>query len=172
MRRLLEYILLFVVMVLLQTFFFSKLDISPYINPLVYILFIILLPMEIPGVLLLLASLAIGITIDFVTATPGVNTIATLFVGFIRPTLLTVLIGKDEVRDGGVPNENRIGRQKFIRYAIFMIFFHSLVYFNIETLSVPMIFHTQIRVICSSTVTLIFVYLCQKLFIVNLPKKV
>lgn len=49
MYRLLEYGILFFVMVILQVFLFSRIGISIYVNPLVYIAFLILLPMEIAG---------------------------------------------------------------------------------------------------------------------------
>ena len=50
MYRLLEYgIPFFFVMVILQVFLFSRIGISIYVNPLVYIAFLILLPMEIAG---------------------------------------------------------------------------------------------------------------------------
>ena len=57
MYRLLEYGILFFVMVILQVFLFSRIGISIYVNPLVYIAFLILLPMEIAGALLLVLGM-------------------------------------------------------------------------------------------------------------------
>ena len=47
MYRTLQYAILFVVLVLLQVFLFSRIGISIYVHPLVYIAFILLLPIEI-----------------------------------------------------------------------------------------------------------------------------
>lgn len=113
MYRLLEYGILFFVMVILQVFLFSRIGISIYVNPLVYIAFVILLPMEIAGALLLVLGMVLGMTVDFFMGTAGINTIATLFAAFCRPAVLTLLVGKDEVKEGGVPNVNRIGLKRF-----------------------------------------------------------
>lgn len=82
MYRLLEYGILFFVMVILQVFLFSRIGISIYVNPLVYIAFLILLPMEIAGALLLVLGMVLGMTVDFFMGTAGINTIATLFAAF------------------------------------------------------------------------------------------
>ena len=47
MHRTLQYAILFIVMVILQIFLFSRIGISVYVHPLVCIAFIVLLPMEI-----------------------------------------------------------------------------------------------------------------------------
>ena len=73
MYRLLEYGILFFVMVILQVFLFSRIGISIYVNPLVYIAFLILLPMEIAGALLLVLGMVLGMTVDFFMGTAGIK---------------------------------------------------------------------------------------------------
>ena len=65
MHRTLPYISLFVVTVLLQVFLFDNLSISIYLNPLVYVAFVALLPLDTPPVALLASGLAMGVTMDF-----------------------------------------------------------------------------------------------------------
>ena len=91
MHRTLPYISLFVVTVLLQVFLFDNLSISIYLNPLVYVAFVALLPLDTPPVVLLASGLAMGVTMDFAMGAAGVNTIATLLVAFVRPALLRTL---------------------------------------------------------------------------------
>ena len=62
MHRTLPYISLFVVTVLLQVFLFDNLSISIYLNPLVYVAFVALLPLDTPPVALLASGLAMGVT--------------------------------------------------------------------------------------------------------------
>lgn len=112
MHRTLQYAILFIVMVILQIFLFSRIGISVYVHPLVCIAFIVLLPMEIAPLALLGLGLLLGVTLDFFMATAGIHTVAALLAAFCRPALLNVLVGKDEVKDGGVPNVNRIRRQE------------------------------------------------------------
>lgn len=170
MYRILEYTILFVVMVILQIFLFSRIGISMYVHPLVYIAFIILLPMEVLPVVLLSCGLLMGVTMDFFMASAGINTIATLFVAFCRPTLLNRLVGKDEVRDGGIPNVNRLGIGKFIKYALCMILLQCIIFFVFETLTLHFFYITLLRIVLSAVVTLLLVYFCQRLFSVNRQK--
>ena len=167
MYRLLEYGILFFVMVILQVFLFSRIGISIYVNPLVYIAFLILLPMEIAGTLLLVLGMVLGMTVDFFMGTAGINTIATLLAAFCRPAVLMLLVGKDEVKEGGVPNVNRIGLKRFLRYAGVIVLLHGTVFFVLESLTWSFFYLTLLRIICSSVITLLLVYFCQKLFAVN-----
>ncbi|WP_300286461.1 rod shape-determining protein MreD [uncultured Alistipes sp.] len=170
MQRAIEYAVLFLVMVILQVFLFSRVGFSIYLHPLPYVAFIVLLPMEIAPVALLGLGLLTGLTMDFFMATAGINTISTLFVSFCRPTLLNLLAGKDEVRDGGIPNVNRLGFKKFIRYAGVMSFLLCASFFMLESLSWKYFHITALRIVLSWAVTLLLVYLCQRLFSVNRKK--
>ena len=69
MYRTLQYAILFVVLVLLQVFLFSRIGISIYVHPLVYIAFILLLPIEIAPLSGLLLGLLMGVTMDLFMAT-------------------------------------------------------------------------------------------------------
>ena len=59
MHRTLPYLALFAVVVLLQVFLFDNLSISIYLNPLVYVAFIALLPLDTPPAAVLGAGLAL-----------------------------------------------------------------------------------------------------------------
>ncbi len=85
MHRTLPYLALFAVVVLLQVFLFDNLSISIYLNPLVYVAFIALLPLDTPPIVLLLSGLATGDTMDLAMGAAGENTIATLLIAFARP---------------------------------------------------------------------------------------
>ena len=160
MHRTLQYAILFIVMVILQIFLFSRIGISVYVHPLVCIAFIVLLPMEIAPLALLGLGLLLGVTLDFFMATAGIHTVAALLAAFCRPALL----------NGGVPNINRIGAKKFVRYASAMILIHSTAFFLLEALSWSFFYRTALRIALSSAVTLPLVYFCQKLFSVNRQK--
>ena len=99
MHRTLQYAILFIVMVILPIFLFSRIGISVYVHPLVCIAFIVPLPMEIAPLALLGLGLLLGVTLDFFMATAGIHTVAALLATFCRPALLNELVGNDEVKD-------------------------------------------------------------------------
>ena len=75
----LRNILRFVVLVLIQVLVINNLQLSSYVDPFIYVLFILLLPFETPGWILLLFAFSLGLTIDMFSDTAGVHASATVF---------------------------------------------------------------------------------------------
>lgn len=170
MYKILENTLLFVVVVLLQVFLFDNLQVGAYINIFVYIAFVIMLPMETNSSLVLILAALLGVTMDIFMGTPALNTISTTLVAFCRPTMLNFFVGKDEVNAGGVPNINRIGMAKFIRYSFVLVLIHSASFFMFESMSLAGIGFFILRILLSAICSIIAVYFCQLLFVVNRSK--
>ena len=168
MHRTLPYISLFVVTVLLQVFLFDNLSISIYLNPLVYVAFVALLPLDTPPVVLLASGLAMGVTMDFAMGAAGVNTIATLLVAFVRPALLRTLY----TREGGVPCAGRLGRRVFLNYLIVLVLLHHAVFFSLEALSWMHLVRTLVRIVVSGAVSVAFIWIIARIFTAKLPVRV
>ena len=172
MYRTLPYIGLFVVAVLLQVFLFDNLSISVYLNPLVYVVFLALLPLDAQPVTLLGGGLLLGITMDLAMGAAGINTIATLPVAFFRPTLAGMICGRENVREGGIPSPGRLGTHKFFVYMTTLILIHHTIFFLLESLSWDHLLHTVLRIVVSSAVTLAFCWIIDRLFTAKLPARV
>ena len=172
MYRTLPYLALFAATVLLQVFLFDNLSISVYLNPLVYIAFIVLLPLDTPPVVLLGAGLALGVTMDGAMGAAGINTIATLLVAFLRPALLSLFCDRENLREGGVPSPERLGRRVFTDYLLLLTLLHHAVFIVLETLSWSHALHTLARIAVSSAVTALFVWIIARIFTVKFPVRV
>ncbi len=172
MYRTLTYLGLFVASVLLQVFLFDNLSISTYFNPLIYIAFIVLLPVDTLPIVLLGAGLAMGVTMDATMGAAGVNTISTLAIAFLRPTLAGILCGRDNIRDGGVPSPQRFGIRPFIHYLVAIVLIHHLIFFSLESLSLTHLLHTAIRIVVSSAASILFIWFIAKIFTAKLPLRV
>lgn len=111
MYRFFTYFLLFLCTALFQIFLFDNVSVSIYLNPLVYVAFIVLLPLDIAPVVLLGAGLAMGAAMDATMGAAGINTIATLLIAFARPAILAVLYRRDDLREGAClrPSGSDIG---------------------------------------------------------------
>ena len=164
MYRTLPYLGLFAAAALLQVFLFDNLTISIYLNPLVYIVFIALLPLDTPPAAVLGAGLALGVTMDFAMGAAGINTIATLLIAFLRPTLAGMICGRDNVREGGIPSSGRLGERVFINYVVVLTLLHHAVFFLLEALSWDHVLHTVVRIVVSSVVTVAFVWIAARIF--------
>lgn len=172
MVRTLPYLMLFAAAVLLQVFLFDNLTISIYFNPLIYIVFVLLLPMDTPHAALLMAGLAMGLAMDFTMGAAGVNTIATLFVAFVRPWVLGLFTGRDDAREGGVPSPERMGRRKFVHYLLVAVLLHHTLFFSLEALSMSHLPHTLLRIAVSSACSVVFIWLIARVFTAKFPVRV
>ena len=81
------YILL-VVVVLLLSLVLNNLAITPLVAPMVYILLLIFLPIETSQWKMLGAGVILGLTMDFMMGTVGLNLLATLPVAYFRRFIL------------------------------------------------------------------------------------
>lgn len=172
MHRTLPYLGLFAAAVLLQVFLFDNLTISIYLNPLIYIVFIALLPLDTTPVAVLGAGLALGVTMDFAMGAAGINTIATLLIAFLRPTLAGMICGRDNVREGGIPSPARLGQRKFITYLVVLTLVHHTVFFALETLSLAHILHLLLRIVISTVVSVAFIWIIARIFTAKIPVRI
>jgi rod shape-determining protein MreD len=157
----LRYGLIFILLVLAQVLLFNNIQFSGYVNPYVYIIFILLLPVEIPAALTLLLSFGIGITIDFYSGSSGMHAFASTFAGFVRPFVLRSILPRDGHDPGIQPSMANHGFRWFLLYAAIIVFVHHTALFFIETFRVMDFFRTFLRVILSSAFSLMFIMIIE-----------
>ena len=75
-NNILKHSVRFVFLVLLQVLILNNIQLNGFINPYLYILFIIMLPFEIPVWLLMLLAFVMGISIDMFLNTMGIHVCA------------------------------------------------------------------------------------------------
>lgn len=165
MHRTPQYIILFVVLMLLQVFLFDNLALSSWFNPLIYVIFIIMLPIESLPITVVLSGVALGVTADFFTGAQGLNTAATLPAAFIRHPLLARLCERNDLRDGGIPSAERLGSEwKFMQLAVTVVAVHHAIYFLLESWSWHFLPHALLRLVLSGGFTLLCARATARLF--------
>lgn len=159
-----QSILRFVALVLLQGVIIHNVDLGMYIHPMIYPLFIILLPIEINFYLLLSFGFAIGISVDAFSSTFGLNASASVFLAYIRPLVLKTLQPRDGYENIVIPNIQSMGLNWFVYYAGIMIFLHHFWFFSLEVFNFLEIFPILLKVIISGLISLCIFILFQYLF--------
>ncbi len=154
-------ILRIIVLVLFQVFILNNVQFSGYVNPYLYVLFILLLPFETPGWLLLSLGFVLGLTIDLFANTPGLHASATVFTAFLRPAVLGFFAPRDGYVPGTFPRVYYYGFTWFLQYSAILILAHHLFLFYIEVFRLADFLLTLRRVISSSVFTLFLVVLSQ-----------
>ncbi|CAN5482666.1 rod shape-determining protein MreD [soil metagenome] len=157
-------ILRFFVLVFVQVLIIKHIELGRFINPFLYVLFIIVLPFETPKWLLLVVSFVLGITIDMFYDTPGMHAAACVLMAYIRPGILKLFSPRDGYEFGTQPTIQYLGIPWFLSYAGILIVIHHLILFYIEIFRLHEFFSTLFRVIVSSVFTLLLVVVTQYLF--------
>ena len=164
MHRAGYHILLFAIVALLQTFFFNHLTLWSCFAPMVYITFVMMLPLNTPSILTLLSGLAMGVTMDLTMGTAGLNTISTLAVAYLRRPILDLILGSEIVRDGGIPTLLRMGQRQFVQYLIIVVVLHSVIFFGMEAFTTAYLWYQLLRLVVSASASILFVWLIMMLF--------
>ena len=163
-------IIRFIFLVLLQIIILNNINLGGYINPYLYVLFILLLPFETPIWLLLISGFLIGVTIDWFSNTLGMHAAATVFVAFFRPVVIRLLSAGDEFEGGIVPGIRDMGFRWFLTYSFIIILLHHMAFFYIEIFKFSEFLITFYRGLISTVFTLSLVILSQYLFVPNRKK--
>ena len=87
-RDLITLLLSFVTLVLIQVILFNNINIFGFINPMIYLLFLVIFRFDSDQTLFILICFILGFCIDFLSQSGGAHTIASLTTGFwtIAPT--------------------------------------------------------------------------------------
>lgn len=172
MYRILPYGILFTATALLQIFLFNQLAISIYLCPLVYVAFVLLLPLELPPALVLLGGLASGAAMDWTMGTAGINTAATVLAAFLRPYALRLVCRRDDAREEGIPSAERLGKGVFLNYLAVLVLLHHALFFALESLSGAYLLQTMLRTVVSAAATVGFCWLIARLFTSKLSVRI
>ena len=158
-NRILRYTLIFILLIFLQLFLFNNIQFSGYVNPYVYIMFIMLLPFEISSWLLLVLSFFTGFAVDLFTGTPGMHTSATVMAGFARPYVLRVISPREGYEASSEPSLFVYGFKWWLLYTLLIVFIHHLFLFYLEVFRLTDFFNTFLRVLLSTVFTVTFILL-------------
>ena len=154
----------FMLLVLVQVLIIKNIELGRFINPFLYVLFIIVLPFETPKWLLLISAFVLGITVDMFYDTAGMHAAAAVFMAYVRPGVLKLFSPREGYEIGTQPTIQYLGTPWFLSYAGILIFLHHLMLFYMEVFRFSEFFSTLIRVMISTIFTLLLVVVSQYLF--------
>ncbi len=161
-RWLIKYGGMFVLLVLVQVLILNQVQFSGYINPQMYILFVLLLPLSAPRYAVLLSGFFIGLAIDIFSNCGGLHTAATVFIAFVRPFVIRSISDRgDELNDYPGLKQNKFSW--FLYYTTVMVFLHHFILFFLEVFTFSYFFSTLFRVALSSLFSILVIILSQYL---------
>lgn len=126
-------ILRFILLVLLQVLVLNHINFLGYINPYIYILFILLFPLDGNKSLLIFLSFLLGLSVDMFGDSGGVHAAASVFIAFVRPLILKFSFGVSY--EYNMIRINKAAVLERLVYISLMVLLHHLVLFSLEIFS-------------------------------------
>jgi len=123
----------FIVLVFIQVLLLNNINLGGYINPFLYIYFILLFPLDGNKSLLIFLSFLLGLSIDIFEDSGGVHAAASAFIAYIRPFVLKFSFGVSyEYKSVKIKKADTTEK---ITYITSLVLMHHFVMFSLEIFS-------------------------------------
>ena len=162
----------FILFIFLQVFIFNNILFMGYINPYIYLLFIILLPYsKLNKNLTLFIALLTGLIIDTFQNSMGMHAFTCVLIAYIRTPILYRLVPQLKNKSQSMIefSMKEFGVQICVIYTTVLVFIHNLVLFTIEAFRFE-IGNILIRTIASALITSVLLIIFQFLYSKNTLK--
>lgn len=152
----------FIVLVLVQALILNHINFLGYINPYIYILFIILYPVKNNRTLFIFLSFLLGLSVDIFSDSGGVHAAASVTLAFIRPGFLKWVFGA--LYENQTIKFSTMDIVPKLSYFALMTVSHHLIMFSLEIFSLSKIILIAQKTLFSSIFTIILCILVTIIF--------
>ena len=129
-----RYITLTPIYILVQILILNQILFSGYINPFLYIILIISLPIGTPKWFLLTYAFLTGFLIDIFSSSIGFHSTACVFIAFLKPIISKISIPHNILGEMDDINMWKIGFKTYSLFALIIIITHHSCLFIIENM--------------------------------------
>lgn len=152
----------FVILVLVQVLILNNINFLGFINPYLYVFFILLLPLNLTHYKVIFFSFLIGLTIDLFEDSGGINAAASVLIGFLRPSFLRFSFGISYEHQTVKFNQTPFA-QRFT-YISLLVVIHHLVLFSLEIFNLSYIILILKKTLFSSIFTILLILIVSGIF--------
>lgn len=153
----LRYILLFIVCILVQALIFNSIVLFHVAIPIVFIYFIIRLPINLKLPYLFTLAFFLGLVMDIFSDTPGVNALACVIIAALKTPIFYAYMERDDNTSRISPCVSTMGFMEYCKYLLSFIVLYCLLVFSIEYFSYADV--KDIVIMSASSAALTFVIL-------------
>lgn len=157
----------FVIMVLLQVLVFNNVNLLGHINPMPYILWILIFPIKKNRLPYLFGAFALGISIDFFSDSGGINAASSLLIAYVRLSVLKFVLRKRDI-DFSSFGITTMSLGNLLYYTVLLVFIHHITVFGLEYFSFSKWYPVLHQTIITSILT---TFICVTSIILFFKKK-
>ncbi|WP_338356994.1 rod shape-determining protein MreD [Yeosuana marina] len=152
----------FVLLVLVQVLVLNHINFMGYINPYIYILFILLYPAKNNRMSFILLSFLLGLTIDLFLDSGGIHAAACVTIAYLRPMVLKFTFGT--VYEYQTIKFDTVDFASKLLYITILTFIHHFILFSLEIFNISKIILLLQKTLFSSIFTIILSVLVTIIF--------
>jgi rod shape-determining protein MreD len=119
----------FTLLILIQIILLDNINLFGFLNPIIYILFIITYKFDQNQTLFIFLCFLLGFITDLLTQSSGANTISCLILGYIRPFIINSCFKINSNMPKAYINDPNISHRFY--YILSIVLIHHLIYFSI-----------------------------------------
>jgi len=166
MSDLVRNIIRFCLFLALQVFILNKIPhLHRLITPYIYFLFILWLPFSINRFWLMVIAFLFGLSLDYFTMTPGLHAAVCVLIAYIRPFIISILTPKESSEFSyREPSPRAMGWTPYSVYVLFLTLLHHIYLVFLEWLQFGNVFDFILKVIGSTGVSMLLIFIVELLF--------
>ena len=160
----LKHIVRFIVLITIQVIVLNNVLFMGYINPYIYILFLLLLPFDTPRWLILISAFCLGISVDAFQNSMGLHAFSCVLIAYCRRSILHFLLPqlKNKKQNYLEFSLQEFGLQRALIFTSSIVFIHHFTLFFLEAFQIELL-SVFLRTLASSIVSITLLIIIQYL---------
>ena len=155
----------FVLLMLMQLLVLNNVYLGGYVMPLLYVLFILMLPTSLGRVPMLLTAFGTGLLVDIMSGALGFHALACTVVAMMRIVFADRILTRGENVVIETPSVFSVTPQYYISYQLILTGVFYLVFYLAELFSFRGLGDVLLATVCSTVVTTLLAVLYQAAFV-------
>jgi rod shape-determining protein MreD len=156
-KEIIRYTLIFLLLVLAQVVVFNHICLFNVAIPLVFIYFLIKLPVTLGINWVMTLAFVLGVIIDMFSNTQGMNALSCLILAVLRIPVLHLYFPRQDDLSNPEPSVHSLGLAVYMKYAGTLVAIYCLLFFLIEAFTFFDIATMILRVVSSSILTFVII---------------
>lgn len=157
-KTIIQFGLLFICLVLMQVILFNHLSLFGIAVPVIFIYWILRLPVNLSQNWVLTLSFLLGLTIDTFSDTQGMNALACTLLAGLRLPVLRLYIPREDELTNPIPSIRSLGIGVYAKYIFTGVLAYCILYYTIEAFSFFNIWRLTYSIAASTLSSFIIIF--------------
>jgi rod shape-determining protein MreD len=158
------HILIFLFLFFFQVLVADSIALWGFVTPMLYILFILFLPFQMPKWQVILLGFLMGFCIDIFTGVLGQHAAACVLIAFLRMPIISLIPTHIKAEEHSPPIIWEMHFAWFIQNSLYLTLIHHIFFFFLDTMSFKNFFLVLGIALLNTVATVILIFIFQILF--------